>query len=206
MTIAAAEPSSARILRKRANSSTIKLPPKIVSLPAGMNATRTPATNNSTIAAPSTNSLARAGRLAPISKSAIAPSPSTSSGNSGKRFGICAAFITSPCQSGAVQRANRMLIIVDELHHRSRRNVEHELRIDAEDDCQNDERRHDRDFAPADVLYGEQGRFFQLAEDDLAIKPKRVSGRENRAERRERRYPIVDAEGADEAEELADKS
>src|SRR5262249_11487075 len=99
-----------------------------------------------------------------------------------------------------------MLIIVDELYDRSRRNVEHELRIDAEDDCQNDERRHDRDFPPADVLYGEQGRFFQLAENDLAIEPKRIGGREDRADRGERRYPIIDAEGADQAEELADKS
>src|SRR6516164_11381058 len=105
-----------------------------------------------------------------------------------------------------MQRANRMLIIIDELHDRSRRNIEHEIRIDAEDDRQNDERRYDRDFAPADVLYGEQGRFFQLAEDDFTVKPKCIGGRENSAERCQGRYPIVDAEGADQAEELADKS
>ena len=38
----AAEPISARIFRKRAKSSTMKLPPKVVSLPAGSNSSSAP--------------------------------------------------------------------------------------------------------------------------------------------------------------------
>jgi hypothetical protein len=45
----AAEPISARTFRKRAKSSTMKLPPKVVSLPAGNISSRTPATISSRI-------------------------------------------------------------------------------------------------------------------------------------------------------------
>ena len=45
-----AEPISARIFRKRAKSSTMKLPPKVVSLPAGSISSSTPVTTSSTTA------------------------------------------------------------------------------------------------------------------------------------------------------------
>jgi hypothetical protein len=48
MTIATAEPMNARILRKRANPSTTKLPPN--ALPSGMNATMKAAATSSMIA------------------------------------------------------------------------------------------------------------------------------------------------------------
>ncbi len=44
----AAEPISASTFRKRAKSSTMKLPPKVVSLPAGSSSSSTPVTTSST--------------------------------------------------------------------------------------------------------------------------------------------------------------
>src|SRR4029078_6369494 len=46
----AAEPMMARVFRKRAKSSTMKLPPKVVSLPAGSISSSAPVTTSSTTA------------------------------------------------------------------------------------------------------------------------------------------------------------
>ena len=51
----AAEPISARIFRKRAKSSTMKLPPKVVSLPAGSISSSAPTTTRRPIARPVTS-------------------------------------------------------------------------------------------------------------------------------------------------------
>src|SRR5262249_1787506 len=102
-------------------------------------------------------------------------------------------------KASGMHGAEGMLIIIDKLRDRRRGNIEHWLRIDAKNDGENNERRHDGDFAPADIPDVKERRLFQRAKDDLAIKPERVGRRENGAERRQRRDPVVDSESADQA-------
>ena len=78
--------------------------------------------------------------------------------------------------------------------------------IDAEQDRQDHERGQHDDLAPANIGDVEEARLLQLAENHLAVEPQHVGGRQNRAERRQRRHPIVDPERSDQRQELADKS
>jgi len=51
------------------------------------------------------------------------------------------------------------------------RDVEDRVRMEAEDDGDDDERRHHRDLPPGEVLDVSQGWLFQDAKDDAAIEP-----------------------------------
>ena len=72
-----------------------------------------------------------------------------------------------------------MLIIVDQLRYRGGREIQNRLRIDTDDDGEDDQRHEDRDFAPAEILDVEQARLFKLAENDLAIEPQRIGRRQD---------------------------
>src|SRR6185312_3505523 len=206
----AAEPINARIFRKRAKSSTTKLPPKLSSLPPGNSSRITPAATKSAIAEKSTTHTGSPTRNAPSISSAMAPSASTISGKSGTNAGSCAAFMILPRhqarQACRLHAMERVMVVVDQLRHRDRGKVEHRLRIDADQDRENDERREDDHFAPAKVLDPLQVRLLELAEDHLAVQPQHVAGREDGAERGERRHTGVDAERADQRQELADEA
>src|SRR5215472_6185124 len=206
MAIAAAEPSSARILRNRAKSSTTKLPPKLTKRPPGSASRMAPAVTSSAMAAKSTTRTGALPRNAPSMSSTMAPSPSTISGNTGRIAEYAAALIVSPRHRRGLRAMERMLVIVDQLSHRGRRKVEHRLRIDANQDGHDDKRREHHHLAPAKVADRGEARLFQLAEDDFTVEPQHVGGRQDGAERGQRRHPGIDAEGADQRQELTDES
>ena len=82
------------------------------------------------------------------------------------------------------------LIVLDQRGHRGRRHVEHRLRIDAEQDRQDrPAARRSRFRASSRSRMCAKRRLFELAEDHLAVEPQRVAGRQDDAERRERRAP-----------------
>ena len=80
----AVEPISARIFRKRAKSSTMKLPPNVVTFPEGNNNSSTPVTTNRQTERPVTRRVVWPTRKAPIINSTMAPTASTSSGSTGR--------------------------------------------------------------------------------------------------------------------------
>src|SRR6266446_2014198 len=233
MKIATAEPASARSLRKRAKSSTTKLPPKVTSRPDGSQTTMAPAVTSSRIASQSTAAGVRSPPNAPNISSTMAPTASTISGSAGKSAAMSAVSVigkpsnsslsadrdkrslhSAPPRSHVVSRhqrgrrrgAERPVVVVDELRDRGRRNIEHRLREKAEHDGQDGKRTKRDDFAVVEVLDGGEARFVERAEDDLAVEPQRISGRQNRAGRGQCRHPNVDLERADEGEELADEA
>src|SRR5580704_13512373 len=109
--------------------------------------------------------------------SAMAPCLSTISGNSGLSVDMyAAAFIASP-RHRRLKRLERVLIIVHQLRHGSRRDVEHRLWIDAEHDGQDHQGRQHHHLAPAEVADIEQAWLHELAENHLAVEPQRVSRR-----------------------------
>src|ERR1700704_472074 len=207
--IAAADPVNARSLRKRAKLSTTKLPPKVTSLPPGSQTMMAPVRINSRIAAPSILLVACSPRNAPTISSAMAPSASTISGRAGSRAGISSVsgidgsrLWSMRQQGGGLRRTERALVVLEQLRNRSRREVEHRLRVDAEQDGQDDQRTQGNDLAIVEVLDQSQAGLGQRAEDDLAVEPQRVGGRQNGADGRQRRYPGIHPESADEGEEL----
>ena len=111
-------------------------------------------------------------RKTPSIRSAMAPTPRTSSGSSGtsraRSRGVHSPYLVS---AAVCTRADRMMVIVDQARHRDRGHVEHRLRIDAEHDGQDHQRRQNRHLAPADILDVEQAGLLQLAEDHLAVEP-----------------------------------
>src|ERR1700685_2492800 len=108
----------------------------------------------------------------------MAPTPSTSSGNSGKRSAkVKGAFMMSPRQIRRLDAADGMVEVVDKLRHGRSGNVEHRLGIDAEHDRQQHKRRQNHNLTPAKVLDPRETRLLQAAEDHFAVQPKRISGR-----------------------------
>src|SRR5262245_21157209 len=87
MAITTAEPTSARICRKRANPSTMMLPPKATSLPGGSAATTTATTSSRVIDSSLIRLAARGPRKTPSISRAMAPSASSSSGSTGSSAG-----------------------------------------------------------------------------------------------------------------------
>ncbi len=106
MRIAPAEPVSASSLRKRANGSTMKLPPKVVSVPPGSHSVITPAATSRTIASQLTATAVCSPRNAPSISSAMAPTASTISGKAGSNAGSAnTSFIGIHLSSNAAVRA-----------------------------------------------------------------------------------------------------
>src|SRR5712691_11058064 len=87
--------------------------------------------------------------------------------------------------------AERPLIVVDELGYGRRRHVEHWLRIDAEHNGQDREWPERDDLAVVEVLDRQELGLVERAEDHFAIEPERVGGRQDDADRGERRDPAV---------------
>src|SRR5690348_2806785 len=174
---------------------------------------RTPATTSSRMARPLITPVAPSPRTAPTISNASAPTTSTSSGRmswmDGRSITSSIAFKASEPEErglGAAGRAKRVVIVVDQRRDRGRGYVEHRLRIDAEQDRQHDERRHDRDLARAEIADRGEGRLLQPPEDDLAVEPERIGGRQDHAESGERHHPVVDLECPEQGEELADEA
>src|SRR5262245_20325602 len=212
--IAAADPVSARSLRKRAKPSTTKLPSKVTSLPAGSNATITPATISSRMAAPSMPLIARSSRKAPTISSSMAPTASTISGSAGSSAGSSAVSViggfrglcSMDQQGGGFRGPQSAVVVLEQLGDRSRRHVQHRLGIDAEQDGQHDQRPERDDLAVVEILDRGQARLDQRAENDFAVEPQRIGRRQDRPGGSERRHPRIYPEGADQREELADEA
>src|SRR5215204_1170773 len=208
MRMAVADPVSASSLRKRANWSTTKLPPKVISVPCGSQTTTAPATTSSKIESQLATRAESSPLKAPNISSAMAPSASTISGNTGSKSpNTKVSVIGSPHEhGGALGRADGMVVIVDERSDRGRRHVEHWLREESECDGEGRERAEGDDLAVVEILHHRKARLVERAEDNLAVEPERIRGRQDGADGRERRDPDVDLEGADQAEKLADKT
>src|SRR5215813_12291633 len=173
--------------------------------------TMTPAaTINSTTASPLTVAVARLPTPTPSISRTIAPIARISSGRIGCSDGRSRTSVIAGSASEAEQcglgAAERVVIVVDQRRHRGRRHVEDRLRIDAEQDGEDHERRQDRDLARADIADAGERRLVEHAENDLAIEPERIGGRQDYAQRRERRDPGVDLERADEGQKLTDEA
>jgi hypothetical protein len=149
--MAAAEPRSARIFRNRAKPSTTKAAVEGRQLALRQRSTIAPAITRSAIAAKSTSRRALAAIGAEHQERHGADAEHDLRQQRNKR-GKLAAFIVPPRQRRRLHGAERVLVIVDQLRHRRRRNIEHRLRINAEHDGQDHERRQHDHFAPADVL------------------------------------------------------
>src|SRR5262245_19055872 len=212
--IAVAEPVSARSLRKRAKPSTTKLPSKVTSLPAGNNATITPATISSRMAAPSMPLIARSSRKAPTISSSIAPTASTISGRAGSSAGSSTVSVIGGVrglcsrdqEGGGFRGPQSTFVVLEQLGDRSRRHFQHRLGIDAEQDGQRDQRPERDDLAVVEILDRGQARLDQRAENDLAVEPQRIGRRQDRPGGGERRHPRIHPEGADQRQELADEA
>ncbi|MPL74842.1 hypothetical protein SDC9_20661 [bioreactor metagenome] len=98
------------------------------------------------------------------------------------------------------------VIVLDQLGHRGPDDVEDQVRAEAEDQRRSDERREDRLLAGAHVLDRLQAFLDEFAEDDPAIEPQRVGGRQDHARRRHQRHPGVDLEGAHHGQEFTDEA
>src|SRR6476646_9216569 len=140
----------------------------------------------SRIAAPSMLLVACSPRNAPTISSAMAPSASTISGKAGSRAGISSVsgidgsrLWSMRQQGGGFRRAERALVVLEQLRHRSRREVEYRLRVDAEQDGQNDQRTQRDHLAIVEVLDHGEARLGQRAQHHLAIQPQRISGRQD---------------------------
>src|SRR5476651_2899905 len=107
--------------------------------------------------------------------SAIAPTTSTISGKTGRN--VRSSFIDAPSlhQRRGFGRANGLLVAVDQRADRRRRNIEHRLWIDPQQNSQYHQRDKDRDLAIFKVGDTGKVRLFQLPEDDLAIEPQRIA-------------------------------
>src|ERR1700722_11572954 len=121
----------------------------------------------------------------------MAPTPSTSSGNSGKRSAVVkGAFMMSPRQICRLRAADGMEEVADKLRHGCSGNVEHRMGIDGEHERQHHERRQNHDLTPAEVFDPCEAGLLQSAEDHFAAQPKRIRGRKDCAERGKGRYPV----------------
>src|SRR5262245_40669255 len=178
--MATAEPASASSLRKRAKPSSTKLPPKVTSLSPGSHRTMSPVRISKRIAAPSTMLVARSPRNAPTISSAMAPIASTISGRAGSSTGISAVSVIGALprsmrqQGGGFRRAERAIVVVEQLRDRGRGHVEHRLGVDAEQDGQDHQRAERDDLAIVEILDPGEARLGQGAEHHLAIQPQRV--------------------------------
>src|SRR5215203_5368874 len=177
--MAVAEPVSASSLRKRANWSTTKLPPKVISRSSGSHTTTAPATTSSRmesqlIARPECSPL-----KAPNISNAIAPIASTISGNTGNRsLRTKVSLIGSPHQHGGrASRADGVIVVVDERSDRRGRHVEHRLRKESECNGERGERSKRDDLAIVQVLHHREARLVERAEHHLAIEPERIGSR-----------------------------
>src|SRR5262245_48273930 len=213
--MAVAEPVSASSLRKRANGSTMKLPPKATSLPGGSQTTAAPAPISRRIASQFMTPAERSPRYAPSISKTMAPTASTISGSAGRRSRNSeASFIDGPSalsgslheHRGGLGGAERPLIVVDQLGYGRCRHVEHRLRVDAERNGQHGEWPKRDDLTVIEVLDAHELRLVERAEDHLAVEPERVGGRQDHAKRGECRNPDVDLEGAKRSEEHTSES
>src|SRR5881394_3207998 len=100
---------------------------------------------------------------------AMAPSVSTISGRAWviDASGMAFTAKASLYQRGGFRRAERMLVVVEQRRHGRRRHVEHGLGVEAKQQGQHDQRRENRDLAPAHVGDGGQARLVESAEHDL---------------------------------------
>src|SRR5262249_6914598 len=112
----------------------MKLPPKVTSLPAGSQTTTAPAPMSRRIASQFMAPAERSPRDAPSISNTMAPTASTISGSAGSRSRNSeASFIGGPCALSLHQhgrglgRAERPLIVVDELGYGRRRHLEDRL-------------------------------------------------------------------------------
>src|SRR4051812_27753080 len=163
--MAVAEPVSASSLRKRANWSTTKLPPKVINVPSGSHTTTAPATTSSRI---DSQLIARAEcspLKAPNISKAMAPIASTISGNTGsKSLSTKVSVIGSPHQHcGGLGRANGVIVIINERDDGGRRQVEHGLGEEAERDGEGGERTECDDLAVVQVLHHRKARLIESA-------------------------------------------
>src|SRR5262249_12995992 len=212
MRIAVAERANANSLRKRAKPSTTKLPPKVTSLPAGSATTMRPAMIRTRIAVPSMPPTARSPRNAPTMSSNMAPTISTISGSAGTNAGsstvsvIGERFRSRREQGGGLHRAERVIVVVEELRDRRCRELEHRLGEDPEQDGQRDQRAERDHLAVVEILDGGKAGLGQRAENDLAVEPERIGRRQDGADGRQRRHPGVDPERADQSQKFADEA
>src|SRR5262249_51020411 len=142
--------------------------------------TMRPVRTSSTIAVPSIPLAARSPRKAPTMSNSMAPIASTISGRAGSSAGTSRVSVIGGFRSvrlsmrqnrGGLGRAKRAAVVLHQLRHRSRRHVEHGLRVDAEQNGQGHER-PERDYlAVVEVLDRGEARLGERTEYDLAIKP-----------------------------------
>src|SRR5436190_6792611 len=103
----------------------------------------------------------------------MAPRQSTISGRAwvSDQMFIAVASLHQGC---GFRRAQSVLVVVEQRRDRRRRYVEHGLRIEDEQQREDDQRREYRDLAQSHVVDVRQARLLQLAKDHLAVEPKRV--------------------------------
>src|SRR5258706_1027860 len=160
----AADPISARILRKRAKSSTMKPSANVVSLPAGSSSSSPPASTRRQIARPVTRLVVCWPRKAPSIKSTMAPAASTSSGSTGskgypalsKLMARCPEELPSLQQAGCLHGCDCGGVVIDELLHRRRRHIQHQLRIDPKQDGESHQRHQRQALAEGNILDARQ--------------------------------------------------
>src|SRR5579871_4944447 len=111
----------------------------------------------------------------------MAPTASTSSGRTGvSAVSGAMSFMRAasrsfsrygslPLQRGGFPGRQCVIVVVEQLRHRCRRHIEHGLRIDAEQDGEDDERHEDDGLADAQIHDAREARLLQGAENDLAV-------------------------------------
>src|SRR5581483_8099869 len=204
----AAAPMSVRSFIIRANGSTMKLSWNRVADPSPP-ATNPPATTRSRIVSHNISSPRSRLVATPSMSRANAPQLRISSGSATWRL---SASGTGPCSS-THQSEPRLLgggkarvIALDQLIDRHGRGIEDRCRIDAEQDGERDEWRHDCHLAQAEIGDEFEARLLEFAENDAAVEVKRVGRRQDHTGRSQERNPGVDAERSGQAQELADEA
>src|SRR5690242_6229357 len=103
---------------------------------------------------PFTTAELRSPTAAPIISISIAPHASTSSGSNGNRSCKAGNWVMARLlrhERGRFGRGYGVIVILEQLGHRSGRHIQHWLGRNTEQDGEHDQRREDHAFAPADV-------------------------------------------------------
>ena len=92
------------------------------------------------------------------------------------------------------------------LGHRDAHHVKERARVQTHDERQGNKRQHDEQFASAHVLHGGVLLVGDFAEDHALVHPQHVGGAEHHAAGGDGAEHLIEAEAAEQNEELADKA
>src|SRR5262249_39824541 len=204
---ATAARASVRSFSARANGSTTKLSWNKLVVPSPL-ATKIPASARMMIASHKMSSPRSRLVATPSISRTMEPPTRMISGNATSRWSarsIC-GLLWQQRKPRVIGRGKACMVALGPRMERHSRCIEDRRWVEAEKDGEQDKRRHHRDLAPGKISDVSETCLLKLAENDAAVEPKRIRGRQDDSGGGEECDPGVDAEGAGQAQEFADKA